>query len=137
VSEFDGPHANDDAKAPFFIRIRVNEYPPPSLHKYLERRGPVSLAIAESPVLNLFARAKETPLLGAWLADWHKAWLREDLLPPEPPKGISLVAEIVHENLSEEFPPLASLGDAWRGQGETYLWTARARALFEPWYRGK
>jgi hypothetical protein len=132
VTEFTGPNANDDPDAPLLFRMRVNEYPPPALHYFLRRhRG--SPIIAESPVLNLFARAKEIPLLGAWVASWHRSWLRDDASPPEPP--VELVAEIVGKDLSEELLDFTALGEAWRNQG--YLWTRRARRAFEPWYRGE
>jgi hypothetical protein len=132
VWEFAGPNASDGSGAPFLIRIQVNENPPPSLDKHLERCGPNSMGIADSPVLNVFARAKETRSLGAWVALWHRAWLRDEPLPPKPPEGIKLVAEIMKENSPKEIVPLASLGEDWRY--ETHVWTRRAKEAFDAFH---
>jgi hypothetical protein len=133
LSEFTGPNANDDPDAPLLFRIRVNEYPPPALHHYLKPKGAKSLKVADSPCLNVFARAREVSELGAWVACWHRSWCQEDPQPPEPP--VKLVAEVVRADLSAELLDFTALGEAWRQQ--TYVWTRRARRVFEPWFKGE
>jgi hypothetical protein len=127
LSEFTGPNTSDDPDAPLLFRIRVNEYPPPALHYYLTRQAAKSLKVAGSPCLNLFARAREIPMLGAWVAGWHRSWCQEDPQPPKPP--VKLVAEVMRAGVSAELLDFTALGEDWRQQ--TYLWTRRARRVIK------
>jgi hypothetical protein len=125
----------DNPDRPFLLQIRVNDFPPPAIHDFLKKRGPraAPLVVAEHPVLNVFTRAKEAPLLGPWLVFWHKAYLEDDPCPPQPP--MPLLTQDDKQEGQEEFThrDFTELGEVWRCH--QHLYSRRALRDFEPWYR--
>ena len=129
VREFSWP-ASTNPERPYLFRISVNDIPPPALHYFLKKRGSCEpqVIISETPVLHVIAKAGEVPVLGPWIADWHKAYLEEDPCPPAPPKP--LMTYEAKEEGQKDFThrDFTALGAEWCNH--TYFFTKGALRVY-------
>jgi hypothetical protein len=136
VQEYTGPHTAA-IPAPLIVRVQVNIYPPPGLTDYMlkSRAFRDKLGVGSRPLLakemtlELYCLPAEVAVFGDWLPRWIDGQFCQVRMPPEPP--IPLFWWTWDDLGASLYLPFMNLAGKWWPARQ--LWTARAKAEYDPW----